>query len=257
VPYHSRLAAIWPDARPVGDELQVYAPLMNENVFTNLWTGPFYGYRNARDSLGLMEETGRTKPMGIYYHFYSGTKQESINALHDVYRYALSQDATPLFLSEYAQRVMTQYYSVMTRDDNGDYQWRGIGAPSSIRIPGNRYPDLDNSKGVAGYQDGAGQRFVHLIGPDARLRLTPAMPAGAFLQSANAPVTRWLRQPLSDNSGWRLTLSTQGHVPLELVIAGAGKCRITSGPKGRITGSNPVRISFSQTRVQALAMECR
>ncbi len=256
LPYHSRLAATWPDARPVGDELQVYAPLMNENVFTNLWTGPFYGYRNARDSLRLQEEMGRTKPMGIYYHFYSGTKPEGVNALHDVYRYALSQETTPLFLSEYARRVMTQYYSVMTRDANGDYQWRGIGAPSSIRIPVNRYPDLDNSKGVAGYQDGAGQRFVHLTGPDARLRLTPAMPVGAFLQSANAPVTRWLRQPLSDNSGWRLTLSTEGHVPLELVIAGAGKCRVVTGPEGRITGSKPVRISFSRSRVTDLALEC-
>lgn len=257
LPYHSQLAAIWPDARPVGDELQVYAPLMNENVFTNLWTGPFYGYRNARDSLRLMEEMGRTKPMGIYYHFYSGTKPEGINALHDVYRYALSQETTPLFLSEYAHRVMTQYYSVMTRDDNGDYQWRGIGAPSTIRIPADLYPDLGQSRGVAGYRDAAGHRFVHLSGPDARLRLTPAAPEGVFLQSANAPITHWQRQPLSGKSGWRLTLSTGGHVPLELAIAGAGKCRVIRGPEGRITGSNPVRLSFTRSRVTDLVLECR
>ena len=255
LPYDSRLAATWPDARPVGDELQIYAPLMNENVYTNLWTGPFYGFRNARESLRLMEESGRTKPMGIYYHFYSGTKPESINALHEVYRYALSQENTPLFLSEYARRVMTQYYSVMTRDGNGDYRWRGIGSPSTIRIPANRYPDLNNSDGVAGYRDAAGQRFVHLVPGDARLRLTPAEPEGAFVQSANAPLTGWQRQPIS-RGGWRLTLSTAGHVPLELAIAGAGKCKVISGPKGRIKGRNPVRISFTQTRVQNLVMEC-
>ena len=254
LPYHSELAAIWPDARPVGDELQVYAPLMNENVYTNLWRGPFYGYRNARDSMRLMEERGRAKPMGIYYHFYSATKPESIRALHDVYRYALSQDNTPLFLSEYARRVMTQYYSVMTRDDNGDYRWRGIGSPGTIRIPTNRYPDLDNSDGVAGYRDAAGQRFVHLVPGSARLRLTPAAPDGAFLESANAPLTHWQRQ--AKGSAWRLTLSTEGHVPLELTIAGARKCRITSGPEGRIEGGDPVRISFTQPRVQNLVMEC-
>jgi len=255
LPYHSRLAATWPDARPVGDELQIYAPLMNENVFTNLWTGPFYGFRNARDSLRLMEESGRTKPMGIYYHFYSGTKPESINALHDVYRYALSQENTPLFLSEYARRVMAQYYSVLTRDGNGDYRWRGIGSPTTLRIPANRYPDLNNSIGVAGYRDAAGQRFVHLIPGNTRLRLTPAAPEGAFLHSANAPLTDWQRQSLS-RTGWRLTLSTAGHVPLELAIAGASKCKIVSGPEGRIKGRNPVRISFSQRRVRNLVMEC-
>lgn len=95
LPYDSGVAGVWPDARPIGDELQVYAPVMNENVFTNLWTGPFYGFRNVTDSFQILEERGRLKPIGIYYHYYSGTKPESLSALEEVYRYALAQDVTP------------------------------------------------------------------------------------------------------------------------------------------------------------------
>ena len=30
-----------------GDWFQVYAPMQNENVYTNNWTGPFYGFERV------------------------------------------------------------------------------------------------------------------------------------------------------------------------------------------------------------------
>ena len=31
--------------------LQVYAPITNENIYTNLWTGPFYGFERAIETM--------------------------------------------------------------------------------------------------------------------------------------------------------------------------------------------------------------
>ena len=35
--------------RPVGGRTQIYAPAQNENMYTNLWRGPFYGFRRVID----------------------------------------------------------------------------------------------------------------------------------------------------------------------------------------------------------------
>lgn len=254
--YGSELADVWPDARPVGDDLQVYAPVMNENVYTNLWTGPFYGYRDVRDSFRILEDKGRLKPISIYYHFYSATKPESISALNEVYQYALDQDVTPLYLSEYASRVQGQYFSVMLQDEEGRYSWKGIRQPTTVRVPGNRFPDLANSRGVAGYHDAAGQRFVHLTGPEPALALSDRPPSGPYLLSANGVLTHWHRES-REGGTWHLTLSVEGHVPLDIHLGAVQRCRVTSRHRVESSGNHPVRLRLRQTVVQNLTLECR
>lgn len=258
LPYDSELAGVWPSARPVGDELQVYAPVMNENLYTNLWKGPFYGYRDVIDSFRILEKKGRLRPIGIYYHFYSGTKPESLNALRDVYDYALAQPVTPLFLSAYARRVETVYRSAMMQDDAGGFTWRGIAAPHTVRIdPQTQFPDLDRSRGVAGYHNAAGNRYVHLVGPDPRLVLSGAAPTGPYLRDANAVLTGWSRQ--KQNKRWHITLGLRGGLPLELVIAGASSCRALNSSSARVQASShdTVKVTLPGNTVQSLELECR
>lgn len=256
LPYDSELARVWPDARPVGDELQVYAPVMNENVYTNLWTGPFYGYRNAIDSFRLLEEKGRLKPMGIYYHFYSGTKPEGVAALRAVYDYALAQDPIPLHLSDYARKVQTQYYSSVMKDRQGGWQWRGLYAPTTVRIGTDVWPDLEQSTGVAGYSDAAGFRFVHLFGPQPRLILRDHPPTGPWLDNANGRVLHWSRSRLG-NGGWRVEISAQAYQPLALSLVGVSQCSLIDG-RGRVSrGDGQVEITLAQRDTQRLLMECR
>ncbi|MFL1466665.1 endo alpha-1,4 polygalactosaminidase [Marinobacter sp. HN1S83] len=254
MPYDSELAGVWPDARPVGDELQVYAPVMNENVYTNLWTGPFYGFRNVIDSFEILEAKGRLKPVGIYYHFYSGTRSESLNALKEVYQYARGQSVTPLFLSDYAKRVQSQYYSAMTVTGDGGYQWRGIGSPSTVRISRDRFPDLARSKGVAGYNDVAEQRFVHLVGAEPMLHLSPAPTKGPYVESANAVITEWQRNQASGK--WLLKIALQGHQPVSLRLAGADHCKITNkAPVQQSRDADAKRLVFSSAANHRIRLE--
>ncbi|MGM0767947.1 MAG: endo alpha-1,4 polygalactosaminidase [Pseudomonadota bacterium] len=257
LPYSSELAGTWPDARPVGDELQIYAPVMNENVYTGEWTGPFYGFRSVIDTFRILEDRGRLKPMGIYYHFYSGTKPQALNALEEVYRYALAQPVTPLYLSDYARRVQTQYYSVLLQNREGGYHWRGLGAPSTVRIATGQFPDLERSRGVAGFHDVAGARFVHLSGNDPVLFLRESRPEGPFLSNANAVITHWQRTARA-SGGWQLELGLEGHQSLETVIANGQGCRVTnpSGADAVPTDGN-LQLRMTSTAVNRLTLECR
>ncbi|HET8802777.1 MAG TPA: endo alpha-1,4 polygalactosaminidase [Marinobacter sp.] len=256
LPYDSGLAGVWPDARPVGDELQVYAPVMNENVYTNLWTGPFYGFRNVIDSFRILEEKDRLKPVGIYYHFYSGTKPESLSALEEVYRYALSQPVIPLHLSDYARRVQAQYYSALTVTGDGGFRWQGLHVPSSVRVGLSQYPDLQRSQGVAGYRDVNGQRFVHLAGPNATLYLSQAPVTGPYIESANAIMTDWQRE--KQEGTWRLQAELRGYQPIEIVIAGAGQCIVQNDmPMTQTRRSGNLVLSSPGARQVSLDLECR
>ncbi|MGY8875065.1 MAG: endo alpha-1,4 polygalactosaminidase, partial [Pseudoalteromonas sp.] len=67
------LSHISPIGRPERDLLyQIYAPILNENVYTNLWHGPYYGFRRLTETFEITEKPYRLKPYTIYYHFYSG-----------------------------------------------------------------------------------------------------------------------------------------------------------------------------------------
>ncbi|MGQ7273561.1 endo alpha-1,4 polygalactosaminidase [Marinobacter sp. V034] len=253
--YESELAGVWPVARPVGDELQIYAPVMNENLYTNLWHGPYYGFRDVIDTFNILERLGRLKPISIYYHFYSGTKPSALHALQEIYDYALSRPVTSLFLSQYAVRAETAYRSVLMRADDGRYQWRGIGQPHTVRIDLDQYPDLDASLGVAGYKDDAGKRFVHLTGASPQLKLTDRPPSAPYLRSANAVLTRWTRE--QEGSQWTISMGFEGHQPLDITMA-AKRCRVKRGPAMKITtAADGVHLSTTAQRVDRLDLECQ
>jgi uncharacterized protein (TIGR01370 family) len=255
LPYASELAGTWPDARPIGDELQVYAPVMNENVYTNQWTGPFYGFRNVVDTFRVLESKGRLKPIGIYYHFYSGTKPEALSALHEVYRYALGQTVTPLYLSDYAERVQTLYYSALLQDEEGGWQWRGIGQPSTVTVNQDQFPDLVRSTGVAGYHDAAGRRYVHLSGDSPRLMLADQPPDGPLLSQANGILTQWQRERTND--GWRISIGLRSYQPIEITLNGTRQCRVSDNSANVSRNRDALQITLPARQVQALVMECQ
>ena len=65
----------------IGNQRQIYASTSNENLYTELWTNRFFGFRNLRDTLRNTEIPIRVKPFNIYYHMYSGEKPASVKAL--------------------------------------------------------------------------------------------------------------------------------------------------------------------------------
>ena len=130
------LSLVTPMARTVDEHVQVYAPVMNENVYTNDWLGPFDGFRRVIETFEMTEYPRRLKPLSIYYHFYAGTKAASVRSLEEVYDWSLTQDIHPTTLSDYARRVRVFRDAGLARRLDGSWRLDGLGDLRSVRIIG-------------------------------------------------------------------------------------------------------------------------
>jgi len=202
---------------------QVFAPNQNENVYTNLWTGPFYGYRRVIETFRLTDAPRRLKPINLYYHTYSVTKEASRRALEDVYGWVLARKPHAIFTSDYVNKVLDFNRTVVARSGSG-WLIRNNGDLRQLRLPVSAgYPDLEASRGVIGFSDHHDQRYIHLApGGEAFLQLTEHRPGRSWLATATAGIDRfdWTA------SGMRLTVTAQtdGY----LTFAHATGCRLDS-----------------------------
>ncbi|NPB06981.1 MAG: polysaccharide deacetylase [Aquificae bacterium] len=147
-----------------GQYFHVYAPVQNENVFTNNWTYPIWGYATVIQTFELTEKPRRLKPVAIYYHFFSGSRFASLNALKRVYAWAMKKPLTPLYLTEYAAAVLDFRGTAFVKKE-GRIEVRNSGHLRTLRVPVSAgYPDLINSKGVAGFNEHDGYYYLILDG---------------------------------------------------------------------------------------------
>lgn len=216
------LTGLYPLLRPTPGGLQVYAPIINENVYTNLWKGPFYGFRGVLETFELTDAPRRLRGIHLYYHFYSATKQASIKVMRDVYQAMLAQRPFSLWMSDYVQRVHGLHSASLARRDDGAWQLRGLGALRTLRLdPHLGWPDLLKSDGVAGVRDLPQGRYVHLSKPGATLVLRPERDARPALEHANLPLLGWAYR-----SPEQVTFSFAGQFPLRFAVRASGTCEV-------------------------------
>lgn len=202
---------------------QVYAPNQNENVYTNNWTGPFYGFERVIETFEFTEAPRRLKPINIYFHTYLTTKHAGMRSLDKVFAYAMAQETAPVFVSDYARQVLDFQTLAVARTPSG-WRVRGAGQLRNLRLPlALGFPDLQSSRAVAGYRAGKTDSYVHLSGDSAELSLRTVESDGMRLVSANARVES--AEPTVDGMRWNL----MGRVPLQFTLAHADSCRVRVG----------------------------
>lgn len=241
-----------------GGHLQVYAPITNENIYTNLWHGPFYGFEKVIETFEMTGSPRRLKAIDVYYHFYSATKVASLKALHSAYQWALKQDTYPIFVSEYVRKVQDYYEFAVARQ--GD-KWilRSPGRLRTVRLPPSLgLPLMEHSSGIAGYKNGPDGNYAHLAQGAASMLTAEKSSAQqpAYLQEANARVTEWESLP---DGGMRFTL--QGHMPLEWKMYLPPHCSQSSSPKELTTvkagaSSDHIRSFRSNQNSAKLEVQC-
>lgn len=210
---------------PLGVErngyFQVFAPNQNENVYTNDWTGPFYGYRRVIETFQLTDLPRRLKPINIYYHVYSLTKEASKRALDEVYTWALAQATNPIFTSAYVDKVMDFNRTVIARQGDG-WLVRNLGALRELRLPrAAGYPDLHRSRNLIGYSDHGDSRYLHLgPGGEALVVLSVKPPELPYVESVGGEVTFFERF----SHGIRMRINARRATTIRL--GAAGGCRL-------------------------------
>ena len=242
--------------------LQVYAPITNENIYTNLWKGPYYGYEQVLQSFEMTGGPRRIKPVDIYYHVYSASKRAGLHALRKVYDWALAQPLHPVFASEFIRKVQDFHTYAVARDGDG-WRVRGDGELRTLRLPATLGTPLPQaSQGVAGFNAAAeGGIYVHLTGGAAWLQMraadaaAPAAPQGPYLSEANARVVEWNVR----DQGARTDLRLKGYAPLVFSLANAGNCQVRANqrllaPVRAASAANPAvqqfRLSDAAAQIQ-------
>ncbi len=219
-----------------GGRFQVYAPNQNENVYTELWTGPFYGYRSVVDTFELTDRPYRLKPIDIYYHVYSATKRASLQALGEAYRYALSHPTLPLHASEYIA-IAEDFNRAQVARIPGGWRVASGGALREWRAPASLgLPDVAASVGVAGYNRHNGETYVHAAAGEGTVRFASAPSRHPYLADANGRVEGWRGR----GKGFDFTL--RGYVPLEFTLENAAGCRVRADGKPLAPAGKRYRI---------------
>jgi polysaccharide biosynthesis protein PelA len=223
------LTVVGPLGMLKGDWYQVYAPHQNENNYTNLWTGPFYGYERVIETFDMTDVPLRLKPINIYYHTYIATKRAGINSLHKVYQYAMAQPHHATFSTEYAQRVLDWRRATVARSSQGLELRAGGGALRQWRIERTAFDALDwqASSRLVGFEHHQSVTYLHASSPIAVVShtqwgaLASTQLAGPVLKSANARLTEW-----TERDGV-VTVRFKGHEPVIASFATNG-CAVES-----------------------------
>ena len=199
---------------------QVFAPNQNENVYTNEWRGPFYGFERVIETFEFTETPRRLKPINIYFHTYLTTKLAGMRSLDKVFSYAMAQEISPVFASDYAKKVEDFARVSVSRTATG-WRVRGVEHVHTLRAPAVLgVPQIRASESVGGFSQRGEDVYVHMAGASAELLFAPIEPTEVRLVSANARIESIQKT----TTGYRWNLI--GHVPLEFTLAHADNCKV-------------------------------
>jgi len=221
---HPWLSYVAPLGLQRGEYYQIYTGQQNENIYTNEWLGPFWGFKKVVQTFKLTDKPRRLKPINIYYHLYSGSKRASLNALKYVYNWALKQDVNPIFTSEYIPKVM-DYYTVSMAQENGVFFFAGLRDLKTLRIEKkDAFIDFENSQNIIGINHFNNRSYLHVnqesnvFVKESDNNITTQNP---YLISSNAKVID------ADTSSKDLHVTLRSHVGLEAELYIPKNCTYT------------------------------
>ena len=245
---------------PLGIErdgyVQVYTGAQNENVFTNDWLGPFWGFKRVTQTFALTNSPRRFKPIDIYYHIYSGSKQASLSALTYVFDWALKQDVMPIFTSEYIPKVM-DYYTVSMAKEKDEWLFCGLKNLNTLRVEQeNAYVDLQKSKSVVGFKHFETHTYLSLF-PQKNNYVTLSSRESvdenvSYLIAANAKLRNYTD---AENSKGFLF---HAYVPAKLSFHVANGCQLQSWPEAltETKEGEKIELTFGESEDVSVVIRC-
>jgi hypothetical protein len=157
-------SSVAPIGLRVGRERQIYSSNSNENTYTNLWTGRFFGFRYLQTTVTNTENPIRVRPFNIYYHMYSGEKDASLGALKENMEFARTQNIIPITTSEYAAIANGFYNTQLTRLSESSWKISNSGKLRTLRFDNAAAKSVNfaSSYGVLGQNYFQGSLYVSL-----------------------------------------------------------------------------------------------
>ncbi len=189
-----------PLTRQVHGQIQIYTSNANENIYTDGWDKNYFAYSQVIETFEQTEDPTliqatprRISPINVYYHFYSGERKISLDALKKVYDYVLTQNIIPLFTSEYVNVVKGFLSGKIDRLADGGWRFSEYGRCQTIRLEHtSQFPDLQKSKGIIGFSRWHNSLYIYLTDAgQAILYLTDEKPTLPYLIEASNIIQNW------------------------------------------------------------------
>lgn len=248
------LTRVFPIGIYKGQYFQVYAPIGNEIYYTNDWTGPYFGFKNVIQTLKMTNTPLRLKPIDVYYHFYSGDKLASLNALKKIFNWTKTQKLMHIFVSTYTHKVLDFNNAVFSKTPNG-WLVHTTGHLRELRIKQSQgYPDFTLSKNIIGFNDYHQVRYLHLGSQyRSKIVLTNKQPTQPYLISANEHATHWSES--FDHKS--ISASFSGFDPLQLRMNNMLNCSIRLDKNKAFIEKNKVAIiKSSHSGMHHIEIKC-
>lgn len=188
---HPYLSNISPRVMTWDGELQVFAAVQNEFVYTRNWKGPFFGgFRQVGETFALSETPRRLKPVNLYYHFYSAATPGALKALTEAHDWVMARPLHSMTSVAFAKTARDAWATKIYRAGPSRFTLANEGHARTFRLPAEGpVPDLQASRGVTGFVREGGSLYVHTGGgPFTELVLAPAPEPRLHLESSEAEI---------------------------------------------------------------------
>jgi polysaccharide biosynthesis protein PelA len=224
-PEFPNIAGVLPLYADKGGETQYHVSAAGDFFYTSSWTGEYDGMKHLPEYFERTESPRRLRCLNVYYHFYLAEREPGIAGLKTAYDDVLKRSPAPMFASEYADLLRDSLETKMGTDSQGRFWLSNSGLNSTVRFDNeSRYPDLDGSTGVIGFNRANGALYVHLDGRgEAHIALTEQPTQRPYLVRFTQRVKQW-KAGKTD-----ITFTAEGQGPAYLQI-------------GNLVPSSPYRI---------------
>ncbi len=247
------LSLVAPIGLERGEYYQVYTGAQNENVFTNDWLGPFWGFKRVVQTFKLTDSPRRLKPIDIYYHLYSGSKAASLNALKYIFNWSLKQNIFPIFTSEYIPIAM-DYFTVSMANEENKWLVSGMKNLKTLRFEDiNRSVDMAVSKSVYGFKKFENHTYVSFDKEESHHFSLSEQKQPTYLIASNAQVTSYNRGRSN------IEYKFKGYSNLKLDFYLGKGCELKSVPKASKTvqAKQTIHLEYLKSKEATVHVICR
>lgn len=200
-----------PHYNPSGGYIKFNARYVNEFIMTDHWCPPYDNFKNVIDGFKNTAAPHLLTPINIYYHFYSGTKQESLSALKEVYDFVIAQSPSFMTVSQWIERLRgfigctitadaapdiitpdaeaKHYYDAGAIKCLGYFKFENNGELDNFRWDYEGYPMINPAAGVIGFNEINGSLYINTgSNKSGEIIIIDKPPSGLYLKSLNGKI---------------------------------------------------------------------
>jgi hypothetical protein len=211
-----------PHYNPSGGHIKFNARYVNEFIMTDHWCAPYDNYKKVIEGFKNTASPHILTPINIYYHFYSGTKRESLSALKEVYDYTIAQSPSFMTASQWIDRLRgfigckitaftppdiitpaadaKQFYETGTIKCLHAFKFDNNGELDNFRWDYDGYPMINPAAGVIGFNEINGSIYINTGShKSGEILIIDKPPSGLYLKSLNGKIISAGYDTESDN----------------------------------------------------------